>query len=180
MDYKEFLQFLCLVALPRLQEFEKLTESAPVQETGVDMYFSDFRRYIYSILPNKSFTFFGLKMAGSLEDEGCKIPGGVTSELHLTARDDMASVLRCLPSGSGREEALSALPHKAPFHCLLQALPVRLKRMVASQSGPDDAFRSAYATFRAFELHKIQTVVHELTSSVDFIAAVPNIKSGCL
>lgn len=190
MDYKEFLQFLCLIALPRLQEFEKLTESAPVLEADnlcTDTYFSDFKRYIYSTLSNKSFTFFGLKVAGSqgVEDEPSgKQHSGVASELHLTwltTRDNMESVLRRLPSQlECNKEPLPAPPHEVPFHCLLQALPVTLKRMVTSQSGPDNTFRAAYAIFRAFELHKIQTVVHELTENVDFITVVPNIKSGCL
>ena len=174
MDYKEFLEFLCLIALPRVQEFEKLAQSTPAPEAGhscVDVYFSNLKHCILSILSNKSFSFFGLKKSEYLEDEGDEKLIGSLQFTQLKSKDNLGSVLRrCLPSPLGSEGA------QVPFHCLLQALPDSLKGIVTFQSGPDSAFGSAYAAFRAFELHKIQTVIHELTSNADFNSVVPNFK----
>lgn len=161
MDYKEFFQFLCLVALPRLKDFDNIEQMTPKSITsGSRVCFSDLNQFVTTALTSKVFTFFG-----NHEELPEDSPHVVTRRLDLpTASDDMTAVIQ--RSLQRCECSLSIDSKQFPMKELLHELPETVSAVLRQNCEADSA--GLCMIIRAFELHRVWSVMQELLGSIDF------------
>ena len=161
MDYKEFFQFLCLIALPRLQEFEHLTEDVSPSESATHC-FTKLKACLPRALSCKSFTFFGQI---PLEEQSRLHVAEDSGQLQLTAKDNLQMLLK----------QNLVKKHASFLHSLSSALPDAVKDVLQQLSSCKNQEYSLSVVFRAYELHSICTVMQELGNSVEFTAVSPGV-----
>ena len=174
IDYNEFFQFLCLIALPRLREFELLTIGKKSQDNS-DACFLTLKHHIAKALSSKTLNFFGHEWPEMSRDEINSESEVLTRcSASLTAKDDLATIHdRCLPNCDkfGVEPTQTALgvPPLGLFHTLPVSMQEVLKQMV-QPSCPNYAHSFSRVTFRAFELHHIWLVMKELLERYNYVS----------
>lgn len=181
MDYHEFLQLLCLVALPRMQEFvdtiTKAFHHSP--ESLPSLGFQKLKVWLTRALCCKSYSFFGLRRDDPKECTTLDEPVTISMDslckeclsVEPVARDNVAAILRgCLQSCAG-DHSGSVLGE------LLAVLPDETRKIVEqmmSFGGHGHATeQSLLVTFRGYELLCIQTVMADLIHSREFTAVSP-------
>ena len=154
IDYQEFFQFLCLVTIPRLRDFETATKSTP-SCSGSNVCFSELKQLTSKALTCQTFTFLG----------SCEQPAELVERLHvihLAARDNLAAVIE----GCGSFVSLSVdseqFPLKGLFSELSEAVSAVVRQNIEDSSG-------LCMAIRAFELQRIWSVMQELVGSVNLI-----------
>ena len=152
IDYGEFFQFLCLVTIPRLRDFEMATSS----HSDSNMCFSELKQLMSKALTCETFTFLG----------DCEQPAEMVERLRaidLTARDNLAAVIE----GCGCFVSLSVDSEQFPLKGLFSVLSETVSAVVRQNIKADSS--GLCMVIRAFELQRIWSVVQELVGSVEFI-----------
>ena len=155
IDYQEFYQFLCLVAIPRLRGFETGTKSTPsCSESNVC--FSELKQLTSKALTCETFTFLG----------SCEQPAEMVERsraIDLTARDNLAAVVE----GCGSFVSLSVDSEQFPLKGMFSKLSEAVSTVVRQNIMQDSS--GLCIVIRAFELQTIWSVMQELVGSVNFI-----------
>ena len=152
IDYGEFFQFLYLVTIPRLRDFERATPSW----SGSNVCFSELKQLTSKALACETFTFLG----------SCEQPAEMVERLRaidLTARDNLAAVIE----GCGSFVSLSVDSEEFPLKGLFSELSETVSAVVRQNIMADSC--SLCMAIRAFELQRIWSVMQELVGSVNFI-----------
>ena len=163
MDYSEFFQFLCLVALPRLRDFDDVEKAAPksaASSCSSRVCFSELNHFVTTALTGKVFTFFGNREQSA---EACPqvVPGRLDL---LTTSDNMTAVIQT--SLQGCERSLSVDSKQFPMkEELLHELPETLGDILRQNCKADST--GLCTIVRAFELHRVWLVMQELVGSVN-------------
>lgn len=180
MDYKEFFQFLCLVAFPRLQELEKLSnmifkENCP--DTANSPLFPDLQHHVLKAFSDSTLAFFQSELLKGTKHQthadGSPVQSLVGMYSSLIAKDNLeAIVTRCCQCSDSTDMQTPAQP---PLYQLHQLLPVRLQHLLKQKlnTGVTLSHETCFI-FRAFELHTIWQTMQELLSSADFTAVFPS------
>ena len=148
IDYGEFFQFLWLVTVPRLRDFETHSDS--------NMCFSELKQLMSKALTCETFTFLG----------DCEQAAEMGERLHaidLTATDNLAAVIE----GCGHFVSLSVDSEQFPLKGLFSALSETVSAVVRQNIKADSS--GLCMVIRAFELQRIWSVMQELVGSVEFI-----------
>lgn len=155
IDYQEFYQFLCLVAIPRLRGFETGTKSTP-SCSGLNMCFSELKQLTSKALTCETFAFLS----------SCKQPAEMVERslaIDLAARDNLAAVVE----GCGSFVSLSVDSEQFPLKGLFSELSEAVSTVVRQNIMQDSS--GLCMVIRAFELQTIWSVMQELVGSVNFI-----------
>ena len=155
IDYQEFYQFLCLVTIPRLRDFETGTKSTPSCSES-NMCFSELKQLTSKALTCETFTFLG-----SYEQPADMVER--SRAIDLTARDNLAGVVE----GCGNFVSLSVDSEQFPLKGLFSELSEAVSAVVR-QSIMEDSSGLCIA-IGAFELQRIWSVMQELVGSINFI-----------
>lgn len=155
IDYQEFFQFLCLITIPRLRDFETATKWTP-SCSGSNVCFSELKQLTSKALTCQTFTFLG----------SCEQPAELVERLHvihLAARDNLAAVIE----GCGSFVSLSVDSEQFPLKGLFSELSEAVSAVVRQNIMEDSS--GLCMAIRAFELQRIWSVMQELVVSVNLI-----------
>ncbi len=197
IDYREFFQFLCLIALPRIQELKETVHKAFHHHTGPmtakgkahvePLVFPGLEEWLTKALSCDFYNFFGLRRQRQKEllseNESVTLPWLCKERLCIepVAKDNVAAILRgCLQSSVDGKECST----RSMLSGLFAVIPDEAKEMVkqlrsSGGHGHGPAMeQSLLVTFRAYELHCVQTVMEELLQNKEFIAVSPQLEQN--
>ena len=162
MDYWEFVQFLCVIALPRLRETQLLLSSSTLLPDGVNDVLADIEQHLQKVTTSsRKLTFFE---SGTLT---------VGSQHHSLSDANNLTTKSCDCSTT---DVKSKEPNTQPFAALIPLLPEKLQVLVLGKDGRDLTLQGTRAqlVFRLFELTTISKVLDEVLHCVMLPSSDPS------
>lgn len=173
MDYEEFLQFLCVIATPRLAELHSVCGCVEIG-TSPALCFSRLSQQLSEVFAERK-SFFKYIREGSPTEVSADYQN--TAEYvddqctqaawfeHLKPRDHLVTYLqRVMEQRDLKHAGEGAASSSQPliFSTLFAALPVEVQAAVKSGIAEHHSWQFSLAVFRSFELCSIFKILEEL------------------
>ena len=170
MDYQEFLQFLCVIAAPRLTEMHSVCSCVGTSFTKLSQQLSGVlaeRKLSFKCTHDGSPTEVSAGNPKAVEcvNDQCTQGAWFT---HLKPRDNLMTYLQSSTVQRDLNHANESTCHTASssqqliFSNLFAALPVEIQAAVESSIAEHSSWQFSLVVFRSFELCSIFNVLDEL------------------